>query len=341
MYKEPRMWNFFMKIKSSLSLLIPAAMAAGILFGAVSADVSWLKQLILPLTIIMVLPMMIIFPMKNLFSNGASLKILIVNIVINFILFPLFVFGLGKLFFADNPGFLLGIYLLGLIPTSGMTISWTGFSGGNVKAAVSLTVIGLLSGALLAPLYLSVMLGAESSVKIGSIFLQILLVVFIPLLVGNLIRMGLLKQAGEKQFNEYWKKRIPTISSLGVLLIIFSALALKAGTLIKHPEQILIALVPILIFYAFSYALVTLIARLLFSGEGKSHLEGTALVFSTVMRNISIALAVAVTSFPLLGGEAALVLAVAYAVQVQSASLYVKHSGKFLGKTPAAAPAAG
>ena len=40
--------------------------------------------------------------------------------------------------------FALSILLLaGLVPTSGMTISWTGFAKGNVAAAVKMTVIGL------------------------------------------------------------------------------------------------------------------------------------------------------------------------------------------------------
>ena len=40
----------------------------------------------------------------------------------------------------------LGLLMAGLVPTSGMTISWTGFAKGNVAAAVKMTVIGLTHG---------------------------------------------------------------------------------------------------------------------------------------------------------------------------------------------------
>ncbi len=328
------MWNVLQWIKQHLSILLPIVMVAGFLFGITFESMAWGKQFILPLTIFMVLPMMIMFPVRQLFTNGISMRLLLVNLLVNFVIFPLFVFGLGRFFFADNPGFMLGIFMLGLIPTSGMTISWTGFAKGNMKAAVSLTVIGLLLGAVLAPVYLSLMLGKSSSVPMGSIFVQILLVVFLPMVIGNLIRMLLVKTQGEQRFKTYWKQRIPTLSSLGVLLIVFLAIALKAKTLVKDPSQVIIALVPILIFYAVAYAVSTFTARIAFNrvvdGVDQVHFQGTSLVFSTVMRNLSIVLAIAVTAFPEYGGSAALVLALAYALQVQTASLYVRYADKLL-----------
>ncbi len=45
----------------------------------------------------------------------------------------------------------LAILLSGLVPTSGITISWTGFAKGNVAAAVKMTIIGLTLGPLAAP----------------------------------------------------------------------------------------------------------------------------------------------------------------------------------------------
>ena len=54
----------------------------------------------------------------------------------------------------------LGLLLASLVPTSGMTISWTGFAGGNLAAAVKMTVIGLILGSLATPLLCS---GADGS----------------------------------------------------------------------------------------------------------------------------------------------------------------------------------
>src|SRR5699024_12706622 len=54
-----------------------------------------------------------------------------------------------------------GLALSALLPTSGMTISWTVLQKGNVGAAVKLTVFGLILGSLLTPWYLLAMVRSE------------------------------------------------------------------------------------------------------------------------------------------------------------------------------------
>ena len=73
----------------------------------------------------------------------------------------------------------LGLLLAALVPTSGMTISWTGFARGNLAAAVKMTVIGLVLGSLLTPLYVKGLLGASIPVDLARVFQQIVLVVFV------------------------------------------------------------------------------------------------------------------------------------------------------------------
>ncbi len=59
--------------------------------------------------------------------------------------------------------------------------------------------------------------------------------------------------------------------------------------------------------------------------------DAIALVYGTVMRNLSIALAIAINAFGEQGSNAALVIAVSYIIQVQSAAWYVKFTDKFFG----------
>ncbi|MCB2194104.1 MAG: arsenic resistance protein, partial [Deltaproteobacteria bacterium] len=67
--------------------------------------------------------------------------------------------------------------------------------------------------------------------------------------------------------------------------------------------------------------------------------EAIALVYGTVMRNLSIALALAMGAFGPQGSEAALVIAVAYIIQVQSAAWYVRFTESVFGPAPQPAPA--
>ncbi len=165
---------------------------------------------------------------------------------------PVIAYGLGRLFFADQPALALGLLLAALLPTSGMTISWTGFANGNVPAAIKITLIGLITGSVLTPFYVQGLLGANIPVQLGAVFKL---------------------------------------------------------------------LVPLFILYAINYVLSTVIARKVLNRG-----DGIALVYGTVMRNLSIALALSMTAFGEAGTQAALLIALAYIIQVQSAALYMKLS---------------
>ena len=74
-----------------------------------------------------------------------------------------------------------------------------------------------------------------------------------------------------------------------------------------------------MIFYLTSYIFLLLVGKLLFSRE-----DALAMVFGVVMRDLSIALAIAMTAFGKGRSSIALLIAMAYIFQIQSAAWYVK-----------------
>ena len=176
------MWKLLQTISKNLVMAIPAVMILGFVSGLMG-DVAWLKGLIVPFTFLMVYPMMVTLKINQVFSGG-DVKAQIVTQVVNFALVPFLAFGVAWFFFRDQPYMMLGIVLAGLVPTSGMTISWTGFAGGNVAAAVKMTVIGLTLGSLATPLYVRALLGASIEMNISAVFSQIVLIVFLPMALG-------------------------------------------------------------------------------------------------------------------------------------------------------------
>lgn len=269
--------------------------------------------------------MMINLNIKKIFSKG-DLKAQVVTQIVNFGLIPFIAFGIGMLFFKELPYYALGLLLMGLIPTSGMTISWTGFAKGNISAAIKMTVIGLILGAVLTPLYAKLLFGRVIDIPIWSIFQQIFIVVFLTMALGYATQRVLVRIYGEAKYNKDIKIRFPSLSSIGVLGIIFVAMALKANTIVKNPVIILYILVPVLVFYGINYLITTLTGKYLLDRD-----DGIAHVYGTVMRNLSIALAIAVTAFGKEGSDIALIIAISYVVQVQSAAWYVKLSERIFG----------
>ena len=329
------MWKLLSLLQKNLVWAIPISMGVGLLFGAVF-DAGPLKMFIIPVTFIMVYPMMATLNVRSVFK-GQDAKLQLTTQVINFILVPLLAYFTGWLFFSGGPEkyglWAVGLFLIGVLPTSGMTISWTGFAKGNKEAAIKMVVFGLVLGALAAPVYTKVFMGATVEVDMVHMFRQIALFVFVPLAAGLVTQFAVRKRFGESVWERNVKPKFPPFSALGVALIAFIAMSLKARNIIASPGDILTILAPLAFFYFISYGLLSVAGRLLFPRG-----DAIAMVFGVVMRDLSIALAIAMTAFGKQGLTIALLIALAYVIQIQSAAWYVRFVEKIFGKAPAPQP---
>jgi ACR3 family arsenite efflux pump ArsB len=309
-------------LQKNLVWAIPISMVLGLIGGGFLFDAKPLKQLIVPITFLMVFPMMATLNVKSIFK-GKDLKLQITTQIINFLLVPAIVYMLGLLFFNGTDAkyglWAVGLFLIGVLPASGMTISWTGFAKGNKEAATKMLVFGLLIGSVLAPVYTKVFMGANVEVDVLHMFKQICIFVFVPMLAGLAVQTYIKKKHGNEAWMNVYKPKFPPFSALGVTLIAFVAMSLKAKNIIANPSDLVTILVPLAIFYLLSYVLLTVIGKLLFSRE-----DAIAMVFGVVMRDLSIALAIAMTAFGKEGSTIALLISMAYVIQIQSAAWYIK-----------------
>ena len=309
-------------LQQNLIWAIPISMALGLVGGGLLFNAAPLKQLIIPITFVMVYPMMATLNVRSVFS-GKDVKLQVVTQLINFLLIPLLVLGLGRLFLGGAEAkyglWAVGLFLIGVLPASGMTISWTGFAGGNKEAATKMLVFGLIIGALAAPVYTKVFMGATVDVDMLHMFEQICLFVFLPLIAGLATQTYLVRKHGRQAWQTIYQPRFPPFSALGVILIAFVAMALKAKTILADPADLLTIILPLVLFYLLSYLLLSVIGKLFFTRE-----DAIAMVFGVVMRDLSIALAIAMTAFGKEGSTIALLIALAYIFQIQSAAWYIK-----------------
>lgn len=318
------MWKFLQKMTRNLIIAIPVMMVAGFVYG-LSFDAKWLRLMIIPFTFLMVYPMMVTLKVRKVLEGG-DMKAQLLTQIINFGIIPFVAFGFGTFFFPQSPYMALGLLLAGLVPTSGMTISWTGFAKGNMSAAVKMTVIGLICGSLATPFFVKALMGATIEMNLYMVFKQIFFIVFLPMTLGYITQRTLVGKYGQQEFQRNIAPKFPFLSTLGVLGIVFVALALKARTIAAAPEVLLNILVPLVILYALNFTMSTLVGKWLLPRG-----DAIALVYGSVMRNLSIALAIAINAFGPQGSDAALVIAMAYVVQVQSAAWYVNLTSKIFG----------
>ncbi|MBN2657797.1 MAG: arsenic resistance protein [Spirochaetales bacterium] len=311
------MWKILRFLKEHLVYTIPVFMILGFITGLLF-DVSFLKSTILFLTFLMVYPMMVNLQVKKLFTRSDN-KPVVAAQIINFIFIPMVAYSLGKLFFADEPMMIMGMLLIGLIPTSGMTTTWTGFAKGNINGAIKVQTSGLILGALLTPLYIEFLLGAKIEVPMMSLFIQIFSIVILPLVLGVVTRFLIVRNVGEETYNKKIKMKFPLISTLGLYLMIFAAMALRAKAIYNNPGILLHVIIPIVLFYLINFLFSIFVGKSLFDFKNQS-----PVIFGTAIRNLSVALAIAMNVFGKNGSDMALLISVAYIIQVEFAALYVK-----------------
>ena len=304
--------KFYFFPARNLMISIPIVLILAFITGKF-VDTSWMGRTILIATMLMIYPTMIGFQWRALI-NLTEKKLIGYAMLLNFIFIPLLAYVLGLLFLREEPILFAGLALVALLPTSGMTISWTSISKGNVPASVKLTVLGLLLGAILAPFYLYGMVGQFVNIKLLTVMRTILVVVFIPLLLGLLTTRLLRRRFPIETINGKIKPKVQPISIWAMLYIIFASVSMRADVITQNIALIWLSIIVLILFYLILFALITWLAKRSFSRE-----DGLSLVYGTTLRNLSIAIGVGAASF---GMEATLLITIAFMVQQQGVVMY-------------------
>ncbi len=310
-------------IHRHLVLSILTAMAFGFILG-ILIDTERLRVMVTPLSFLMVYPLMVTLNFRSLLERG-NWKLQGVTQLINFVYLPLLAVVFGWIFFPQEDNYRLGILLIALLPTSGMTVSWTVMAKGNVKEAIRMIVIGLMLGGLITPLYIGAVFSEAVAVPFGSILTQIGLIVFLPMALGFLTQRLLVAKVGAEQFKTSLKPIFPIFSTLSVVVLIGIVMSLRATMLLNDPAVLPRLLIPIILGYLIMLITIDFIGRRLFERADR-----VALINGTMIRSLSLALAVALTVFAERGPAIALVIALAYIVQVQLAAWYVRRTIRLL-----------
>lgn len=311
--------RIFMWPAKNIALVIPLILLAGFTTG-LFINTSALKDLILPITVLMIYPTMIGFKPQEVL-NLSHRRLMVSAALLNFILIPLLAYGLGTAFLLREPQLFAGLAITALLPTGNMTIAFTMLAKGNVPAAIKLTTGGLLLGSLLAPWYLYVMVGKFVSVDILLTLKTISLVILLPLIAGLLTYNVLSRKMSQAQFQKNIKPFLPAASSWGMVAIIFISMSMNARRIAEHLDIFVIALIVQILFYAINYVIAIFTGRWFFTEH-----DAKTLVFSTVLRNLSISIGLAATAF---GANAALMVSLAFLIQGQAAALFIKLNERY------------
>lgn len=293
-------------VNKNLTKLILLFLLLGLIFGKY-LDFTILKPLIIPLLIFMIFPMMINLKLGEVIHiKKREVITVFLSFLVNFALIPLYAYIIS--FFLTDINVITGIILISAFPAGGMTAAWVGINKGDMKMALVLIATNLLAAIIFAPIIIFLTLKNSVSIDILLILKQVSLVVLIPLIVGQLIRTYLVKKGKDLK---HLKPRFQGISSISVLFMVFLAMGLKAKSLTIYSVPKII--IPLLAFYFLLFLTAYIV--------GKYRMCSSAVFFSTSMRNLTIALALAVSYFDPL---TVIPIALAFTIQVPLGSYFSK-----------------
>jgi ACR3 family arsenite efflux pump ArsB len=302
-----------------LIYVIPFVICLALISGQF-IDTSSMKTMILPVAMLTIFPAMIGFQPRELISL-TDMRLLSVNLLLNFLALPLAALLIGWLLLAQWPELRIGLLILSVVPGGNMVVAFTMMFNGNVKGSLKLSTCNLILGSILAPLYLYVLAGTLVEIDILNIAKTIGLVVFTPLVCGIMTYNLLLKRYSKKHFKEKIKPLLPAFSVWGLIYLVFTSVSMKAAMFFSYPELIIQAFSSLILWYSIILILCVIVGRRFFC-----HKDAITLLLNVELRNLPICIGIAITAFP---PQTAMMVALAFLFQQQIAIWFFKYDKQY------------
>lgn len=298
-----------------VSLAILTGVGFGLLFPAVFqtiadfefANVNFLVAIFIWL---MVYPMMVNIDFASIKDVGKKPKGLCITLVINWLVKPFTMAGLGVLFFEyifaglvdpqSAREYIAGMILLGVAPCTAMVFVWSQLVQGDANyTLVQVSINDLIMVFAFAPLAAFLLGVSDIVVPWETLLLSVILYVVTPLLAGMGTRKMLLS-SGNTQAMKRFSTTIKPLSIIGLLATVVLLFGFQAQTIIDKPLVILLIAIPLLLqgygIFMIAYAWAWL-WKVPFSTAAPAALIGTSNFFE-------LAVAVAISLFGLSSGAA-------------------------------------
>ena len=252
--------------------LVAAAVAAGLLAPGLG---SLLSPLVTPLVIFLVYSSLRGLHLEEL--DVASYALLVaLSLGISYGLVPAVGIQLVGAFLAD--GALVGFAIALSVPTTaGSAIIWTRFSRGDVQLATTISIVSLLVAPVATPVVLTALVGAEATVPVTSILVDLLVII----VGGGLLAVVVPASAVST-------RTVDVGATLAILLLIYTSVAGAEPAGLGVSTLVTIVGVSVLL-VGFGLAVALLCER----GFGLERLQTLPLFFTSSLKNLGIALLIA------------------------------------------------
>lgn len=178
----------------------------------------------------------------------------------------------------------LGLILVGCVPGGTSSNVITYLSNGNVPLSISATSVSTLLAPILTPLFLTIYGGAYVEIGFWPMFLSIFQIVLLPILGGLIVNHFAHK------YIEPVKDFLPTLSSIGILLVLGGTVSVNADTLLTSGA---IMFLVVTLHNVSGYVFATIVCKLLKIDTASSR----AMSIEVGMQNTGLAASLGLTHF--------------------------------------------
>ncbi|OHD24689.1 MAG: arsenical-resistance protein [Spirochaetes bacterium GWD1_27_9] len=248
-----------------LTIWVILCIAIGIFFGKFfpegasflsSLEISKVNIPIAVLIWLMIYPMMVQIDFSSIIKVHKEPKGLIITLIINWIIKPFTMAAISfvflKFIFAPfineslSKEYIAGAILLGAAPCTAMVFVWSYLTKGNpAYTLVQVAINDLIILVAFVPI-VKFLLGVNNIiVPFDTLILSVILFVVIPLILGFISRIILLKVKGNDWFNNVFLKLLKPFTIIGLLLTLILIFAFQGKIILTNPLHILLIAIPL------------------------------------------------------------------------------------------------
>ncbi|WP_436934889.1 arsenic resistance protein [Halovenus marina] len=270
------------------------AIIGGLALGQVSGVSRLADRLILPFLMVMLVATFAGVSLARLRGAFGNRRVAGSSLLVNFVWNPLLAVLLGFLFLRGHPALWVGLIMLLVTPCTDWYLIFTDTADGDVPLATSLLPYNLVLQLVLLPVYLYVFAGTLVDLPLHLLFESVVLVLVVPLVLGGILRRGLVQRKGREWFTAQFLPILSPVQIIFLSLAIGAMFASQAEVVLEHTGLLARIGLPVAAFYAVNLGVGFGVSQLL----SFSYAEMVCFNNTILSRNSPTALAIAVVAFP-------------------------------------------
>ncbi|MBF6028268.1 arsenic resistance protein [Pseudomonas sp. P115] len=276
-----------------------------------------LNVLVTPAIAVLMYAMFLQIPFLELRSSLSNKRFLSALLLANFILVPVLVWALTR-GLVERPALLMGALLVLLTPCIDYVVVFTHIGKGDSRLMLAATPVLLLLQLALLPVYLGLMLGAQSEVVVqaGPFVEAFLLLIVVPMLLA-VLTTALAKRSGVvRAWNDAWAwLPVPAMA-----LVLWVVIASQITSVVRDID-LLLPVIPVYVGFLLLAPLLGMLASRLLALPA---VTARAVTFSASTRNSLVVLPLALALPEDVRGLAATVVILQTLVELVGELIYIR-----------------